>query len=175
MAGDGVRRGLVDPVVVRGGVGLGWCRGGRGRVAGRFGLTSGCTTGAHWVGDGWVIVGRRGEAAVADGGDEAARVRLERAAAVGGQAVARHRLVGAKNFVDLDQAGGLEPAGVGGEVAVGQLRPAAEVHEFLALLDGERGQDLQPAGVGDERVEGHRPIYRPLRRGGLSLGRRHWR
>ena len=98
---------------------------------------------------------RDGQAAVADGGDEAAGVGFESFAAVECEGEAGDGFAGAEVFFDGDHAGGLEAAGVGGEVAVGQASGLAELDEFLRLLDGKGGEDAEPARVGYDRVERH--------------------
>ena len=58
-------------------------------------------------------------------------------------------------FFDGDQSGGLEAAGVGGEVSVGQASLVAELDEALARVGCECGEDAEAAGVGDEGIDAH--------------------
>jgi len=102
-------------------------------------------------------IGSRGrpEPAMADGGNEPPGMRFERLAAVGGQREMRDRLSAAKFLVDGDQPPDLEPPGMRGKVAIGQLRGPAQVDELLPLVHRQRGENLKPAGIGNQRIERH--------------------
>jgi hypothetical protein len=72
-----------------------------------------------------------------------------------GQCEVSHRLPVTKLFVDRNESPGLEPAGVGSEVSVGELGRPTQMNEFLSLIDCQRSQNPKSARVGNKGIEGH--------------------
>src|SRR5688572_13912574 len=77
---------------------------------------------------------------------ERARVVFQGVTSRRRQLQARDGSTVAKLLVDRDQAGALELAGVGAQVAVRQLRDVAEAHELLPRGPRQCREDPQPAG-----------------------------
>jgi len=92
---------------------------------------------------------------MAHGREQAADVRLQGGSAGGGQQKTGDGLAVAELLFNLQHPGGLESAGVGGEIAIGQVSHPAKLHEILAFFDDQSGQNLQAAGIGDDGIEGH--------------------
>jgi len=103
---------------------------------------------------------RASNPALADGGHNPAGVSLQRFTALGEEGELRDRLAVAELLVHRDESCRLEPSGMTGEIAVGQVRGLTKADEFLTILDGQSGEDAQSAGVGDKRVELHIRHYR---------------
>ena len=72
----------------------------------------------------------------------------------------RERFALLDGLLDRQQTRRLKPAGVGCQIAVGQAREVAKLDEGLARVIGQRREDAQAPGVGDDGVEGHRLVYR---------------
>jgi hypothetical protein len=74
-------------------------------------------------------------------------VGVQRLSAVAGQVKGGHRLAIREGFFDRNQPGGLEPAGVRRQVAIGQPSPLSQLHKMLRGLASQRRQNPQPPGI----------------------------
>lgn len=96
-----------------------------------------------------------------DRGHQPTSVRLQRPATLGRQHEARHWFSPAKLLVDRNEPGRMQAPGVGGEVAIRQLRGPSEADKLLPLLHRQRRQDPQPTRVGNQRIKSHGQIIGP--------------
>ena len=67
----------------------------------------------------------------------------------------RNRLSFADLLMNRNQAGLLQPSGMGGEVPIAQLCLLAQMDELLCSMRCKRSENAQSSGVGDQRIKRH--------------------
>jgi hypothetical protein len=83
---------------------------------------------------------------------EKARVLLKGLAPKRGDPQVRDGLAPAEGLLDGHESRGLQPSRVGCEITVGEMGLFPQAHEIEARLGGQRGEDAQATGAGDQAV-----------------------